>query len=228
MTTITIPRETFDQMREALEKIAQSAFNARSIAEHAVAIANVATANQERTESILIDGKEYTVPAPVAAEILRLHLENRGAIQERDAIYDLMDSKRKCMEELRGALAYHMEQTRPIQRSIEALSAAKAVQPQAQGEAERLYDAIEDCLLNYRLHGFVQDDGDSYPLVDHLSHGDSIEDGQHEIRLICDSIYNTVLKPAHPQASEPEWNDENVIAYCIKRGIRAAAPEAIK
>lgn len=81
----------------------------------------------ERFELLLIDGCEYTVPAPVAAELLRLHLENRGAIQEREAVCDLMDSKRKCMEELRDALIHHMEQTRPIQRSIDALAAAKAV-----------------------------------------------------------------------------------------------------
>jgi len=82
---------------------------------------------QAPTETVLIEGQAYTIPAPVAAELLRLHLENLGAIQELDAIYDLMDSKRRHMEELRGALIYHMEQTRPIQRSIDALAAANAV-----------------------------------------------------------------------------------------------------
>lgn len=84
-------------------------------------------------EIVLIDSHQYEVPAPVAAELLRLHLENRGAIQERDAIYDLMEKKRKYMEELRGALAYHMEQTRPIQRSIDALAThPQATEPHAQ------------------------------------------------------------------------------------------------
>lgn len=57
----------------------------------------------------------------------KLRSENLGAIQERDAIYDLIDSKRMKMEELRDALIYHMEQTRPIQRSIDALAAVNAL-----------------------------------------------------------------------------------------------------
>lgn len=68
--------------------------------------------------------------------------------------------------------------------------------PSTAGEAERLYDAIKECLLSHRLQTFIGEDGDHYPLVDHLSHGDSIADGQHEIALICDCIYNEVLKPA--------------------------------
>ena len=58
----------------------------------------------------------------------KLFLEDLAKVeQERDAIYDLMNSKRKYMEELRGALVYHMEQTRPIQRSIDALAIDAAI-----------------------------------------------------------------------------------------------------
>ena len=62
----------------------------------------------------------------------KLFLEDLAKVeQERDAIYDLMNSKRKYMEELRGALVYHMEQTRPIQRSIDALAIDAAIAKEA-------------------------------------------------------------------------------------------------
>lgn len=75
--------------------------------------------------------------------------------------------------------------------------------PSTAWEPERLYDAIKECMLHHRLQSFMGEDGEHYPLVDHLSCDQSIEDGKHEIDLICDGIYNTVLKPAALLQSTP-------------------------
>jgi hypothetical protein len=72
------------------------------------------------------------------------------------------------------------------------------------GTPEKLYDAIEQVLRDHRVSSRIGDDG-ALPLVDCLCNSDAedISQGQHEIRLICDAIYNEVLVPAfatHPSA----------------------------
>jgi len=86
--------------------------------------------------------------------------------------------------------------TNPVVSQIQQELIDNPAQGLTDGEPERLYEAIKECMLHHRLQTFIGDDGENYPLVDHLSHGDSIADGQHEIDLLCDSIYNYVLKPA--------------------------------
>jgi len=54
-------------------------------------------------------------------------LKEREAAAAIDSLIAELNSKRKYMEELRGALVYHMEQTRPIQRSIDALAIDAAI-----------------------------------------------------------------------------------------------------
>jgi hypothetical protein len=74
--------------------------------------------------------------------------------------------------------------------------------------ADDLYDKIEEVLLHHRLSNWCMDeDGeDLLPLVDRLC-DDSAKDissGKHEIRLICDAIYNEVLtaERASPHADK--------------------------
>lgn len=58
--------------------------------------------------------------------------------------------------------------------------------------ADRLYDAIEQVLLHYRSDAWIDESGDPLPLVDLLSPAASrsITEGRHQVRLICDAIYN--------------------------------------
>lgn len=176
-------QKAFDQMRDALLGLLLSHAMPSSVCKerpaHDAAYAALTAANAVSAEQYSIDADPQGIRARVVSAVV-------------------------------GAMAYGARgENKPPEGHWlnEAWDIARAeanrVQPQAKGEAERLYDAIEACLLNHRLHNFMEDDESHYPLVDHLSHGDSIEDGRHEIRLICDSIYNTVLKPAHPQATEP-------------------------
>lgn len=68
--------------------------------------------------------------------------------------------------------------------------------------AETLYDGIKEALEHYRLSSMVGEDGEPYPLVDALSTpGMSTSTGKDEIVLVCDAIYNEVLRPALAAAS---------------------------
>jgi hypothetical protein len=92
-------------------------------------------------------------------------------------------------------------------RRLDAVYAtAPEPQPVAQ-DADALYDRVKQVLLFHRLSNMVCDDDheDHLPLVDALTPPGSkdISTGQDEIALICDAIYNEVLKPAHP-APEPQ------------------------
>ncbi|WP_426287532.1 hypothetical protein [Luteibacter sp. E-22] len=59
---------------------------------------------------------------------------------------------------------------------------------------EAMGDVIEASLLSYRLKNFVDDDGESAPLVDHLSTpGTTIDTGSKEISLITDWIVGDLM-----------------------------------
>lgn len=59
---------------------------------------------------------------------------------------------------------------------------------------ESMGDIIEDSLLRYRMKNFVDDDGESLPLVDHLSiPGTTIDTGSKEISLITDWIIGDLM-----------------------------------
>jgi uncharacterized protein YyaL (SSP411 family) len=62
--------------------------------------------------------------------------------------------------------------------------------------AEQVYEEIEQTLLSHRLNGWLCADGEgNYPLTDILTpDGESIQAGYDEIRMMSDSIYNSVLK----------------------------------
>jgi len=66
-------------------------------------------------------------------------------------------------------------------------------QPSAPVSAEdlinKIYDKIADDLKSARLERIITDDGDQYPLVDHLSGGDNtIKTGLSEINYIVEQI----------------------------------------
>ncbi|MFY2995914.1 hypothetical protein ACOTH8_21565 [Achromobacter xylosoxidans] len=85
-----------------------------------------------------------------------------------------------------------------------ALASAPVAEPRLEWSAKALYDAIKDVLLNHRLSNLVDEDGEFFPLVDHLRSQDdkATESGEFEIALICDAIYNDVLTRSAPVAGE--------------------------
>lgn len=88
--------------------------------------------------------------------------------------------------------------------------------------AKALYDAIKDVLLNHRLSNLVDEDGEFFPLVDHLCSQDdkTTESGEFEIALICDAIYNDVLTKSAPVADE-RLSDATLAALVNKHGLHA-------
>jgi hypothetical protein len=102
-------------------------------------------------------------------------------------------------EGIPGARCFACDGTGTFMRGL-----AERASPQAV-PADVLYDKIEQVLLHHRLSNWCMDeDGEELlPLVDRLCDeaGKDISSGKHEIRLICDAIYNEVLtKEAAPQA----------------------------
>jgi len=87
-----------------------------------------------------------------------------------------------------------------------ALASAPVAEPRLEWSAKALYGAIKEVLLNHRLSNLVGDDGEFFPLVDHLCSKDakSVESGEFEIALICDAIYNDVLTKSAPVAGEAQ------------------------
>lgn len=85
-----------------------------------------------------------------------------------------------------------------------ALASAPVAELRLEWSAKALYDAIKDVLLNHRLSNLVDEDGEFFPLVDHLCSQDdqTTESGEFEIALICDAIYNDVLTKSAPVADE--------------------------
>ncbi|MFY3648352.1 hypothetical protein ACOTET_29715, partial [Achromobacter xylosoxidans] len=85
-----------------------------------------------------------------------------------------------------------------------ALASAPVAELRLEWSAKALYDAIKDVLLNHRLSNLVDEDGEFFPLVDHLCSQDdkTTESGEFEIALICDAIYNDVLTKSAPVAGE--------------------------
>jgi hypothetical protein len=51
-----------------------------------------------------------------------------------------------------------------------------------------IYDKIKDDLIAIRLDSWETEDGDKYPLLDHLSSGENIDSGILEIDNIVDQI----------------------------------------
>ena len=51
-----------------------------------------------------------------------------------------------------------------------------------------IYDKIKEDLIAARLNSWETDDGDKYPLLDHLSKGENIDSGILEIDNIVDQI----------------------------------------
>ena len=114
----------------------------------------------------------------------------------------------KLIVELRSASAWakapyaplpeHCERsTAPFEAAyaLRMLLAARATQPaQAApgGARDQLYEAIEKVLLHHRISTWRDGYGGALPLVDRLCDENShtIESGRHELRLICDAIYN--------------------------------------
>lgn len=216
---ITVPRATWDAMRGALGAI---------ISAHPV------STSLRQTDAVIAARQALTAANAVSAQMVKLiptAQEMGTPVQPQYSIdADPQGIRARVVSAVVGAMAYGASNTnKPPEghwlNEVWDIARAEAnrVQPQAQGEADRLYDAIEDCLLNHRLHSFMGDDEDHYPLVDHLSHGESIEDGRHEIRLICDSIYNTVLKPAQPQATEPAPSTYEPIGWADWQGNMVTA-----
>lgn len=80
------------------------------------------------------------------------------------------------------------------------LASARDVGPRLQWSANVLYHAIKEVLLNHRLSNRQTDDGDFFPLVDHLCNegANTTESGEFEVALMCDAIYNDVLTKLAP------------------------------
>lgn len=117
-------------------------------------------------------------------------------------------------------------------KALPALASAPVAEPRLEWSAKALYDAIKDVLLNHRLSNWVDEDGESFPLVDHLRSQDdkTTESGEFEIALICDAIYNDVLAKSAPVAGEAQepvavvgtdfdlyWAGSGPIAPIVKR-----------
>ncbi len=98
-------------------------------------------------------------------------------------------------------------------------------------EPDALYDKIEQVLLHYRGGAWEDENGDPLPLVDLLSPSPvrTIEAGRHEIRLICDAIYNEVLLPAAapPQEPPPQQPADAVPWPTVSRYSGGASAEGV-
>jgi hypothetical protein len=72
--------------------------------------------------------------------------------------------------------------------------------PSFQWSANVLYHAIKEALLNHRLSNRQTDDGDFFPLVDHLCNegANTTESGEFEVAVMCDAIFNDVLTKLVP------------------------------
>ena len=54
---------------------------------------------------------------------------------------------------------------------------------------KEIYDIIKQALTSYRLSNYVDEDGNAYPLLDHLSiPGENINTGKDEIDFMVDHI----------------------------------------
>jgi Ran GTPase-activating protein (RanGAP) involved in mRNA processing and transport len=82
-------------------------------------------------------------------------------------------------------------------------------------QKHKICDLIEKSLNNVRLQNYKTDDDDNLPLVDLLSTGDTILEGQEEISNIVEQIFfdmdtwDIQLKPVEI----PEISDEEIEKY---------------
>lgn len=129
-----------------------------------------------------------------------------AAVAVGEPIYQVLDVPGKWFDVREQDFANYFEgRERRVVYATPPAPIASEAQPIA-WTADQLYDAIEETLLHHRMSNLEGDDGEAFPLVDHLTTpGDrGIDSGKLEIRLICDAIYNEVLtKAIHPAAAHP-------------------------
>ena len=63
----------------------------------------------QQTESVLIDGVAYDIPAPVAAEMLRLHLETRAPASHQATVDAMREMVRELAKSPEAARAFLLE-----------------------------------------------------------------------------------------------------------------------
>jgi len=76
-----------------------------------------------------------------------------------------------------------------------------------------IYDKIKDDLIAIRLDSWETEDGDKYPLLDHLSSGENIDSGILEIDNIVDQIEIDELLKQYAESYHKEKLREELIEF---------------
>ena len=80
-----------------------------------------------------------------------------------------------------------------------------------------IYDKIKDDLIAIRLDSWETEDGDKYPLLDHLSSGENIDSGILEIDNIVDQIEIDELLKQYAESYHKEKLKNDLIHFASQR-----------